>query len=138
MRGISNSLPPQCHGQLVCRLILPLDRENVVEKHSEEPSLLTLNAVGVFRQFYGDLYTSSDFHHRQGSGYNQFGNCQIQGIDFSSCEDCVQQCDLGSLADLDTSSTDVQVGTFQLHTVRSNRCLYYKYSYLCSCTTVGC
>ncbi|CAL8462690.1 g2223 [Coccomyxa elongata] len=61
-----------------------------------------------YRNFYGNLYTSSDFHHRQGSGYNQFGNCQIQGPDYSSCEDCVQQCDLGSLADLDTSSTDVQ------------------------------
>ena len=112
MHAISNSLPPNYHLLLVCRLTLPLDSNRVVRNHSEKPSGLTLIAVGVFRQFYGDLYTSSDFHHRQGSGYNQFGNCQIEGPDYSSCEDCVQQCDLGSLADLDTSSTDVQVGTF--------------------------
>lgn len=61
------------------------------------------------RQAYGDLYSATDFHHRQGDGFSQHGNCQIQPQDFFSCADCVQQCDLGGLADLDTSQASVQV-----------------------------
>ena len=61
------------------------------------------------RHFYGDLYSSADFHHREGEGFSVHGNCQIQDQDFHSCYDCVQQCDLGGLADLDTSKRSVQV-----------------------------
>lgn len=61
------------------------------------------------RQAYGDLYRATDFHHRRGDGFSQHGNCQIQPQDFFNCADCVQQCDLGGLADLDTSQASVQV-----------------------------
>ena len=61
------------------------------------------------RQAYGDLYHATDFHHRQGAGYAEHGNCQIQDQDFQGCYDCVQQCDLGGLADLETSQSSVQV-----------------------------
>ena len=63
----------------------------------------------VCRQAYGDLYNATDFHHRQGAGYAEHGNCQIRDQDFQGCYDCVQQCDLGGLADLDTSQSSVQV-----------------------------
>ena len=61
------------------------------------------------RQAYGDLYHATDFHHREGAGCAEHGNCQIQDQDFQGCYDCVQQCDLGGLADLDTSQSSVQV-----------------------------
>ena len=61
------------------------------------------------RQSYGDMYNAEDFHRRPGVGDEQHGNCQIQDQDFFSCYDCVQQCDLGGLADLDTSKASVQV-----------------------------
>ena len=61
------------------------------------------------RQDYGHLYSSADFHHRRGEGFSAHGNCQIQDQDFYSCYDCVQQCDLGGLADLATSKQSVQV-----------------------------
>ena len=61
------------------------------------------------RQSYGNLYSSADFHHREGEGFPEHGNCQIQDQDFHSCYDCVQQCDLGGLADLNTSTQSVQV-----------------------------
>lgn len=66
--------------------------------------------LGV-RQSYGDMYNAEDFHRRPGTGDEQHGNCQIQDQDFLSCYDCVQQCDLGGLADLDTSKTSVQVNS---------------------------
>ncbi|BDA42333.1 Alpha-amylase A [Coccomyxa sp. Obi] len=61
-----------------------------------------------YRQSYGDMYSAEDFHRRPGMGDEQHGNCQIQDQDFFRCYDCVQQCDLGGLADLDTSKTSVQ------------------------------
>ena len=75
------------------------------------------------RQAYGNLYNATDFHHRQGSGYAEHGNCQIRDQDFQGCYDCVQQCDLGGLADLDTSQSSVQVltVTFALVCKRSYR-----------------
>ena len=71
--------------------------------------LLQDRLTSCCRQFYGDLYSSADFHHREGEGFSAHGNCQIQNRDFHSCYDCVQQCDLGGLADLDTSKPSVQV-----------------------------
>ncbi len=55
------------------------------------------------------MFGAADFHRRAGAGVEQHGNCQIQDQDFFSCYDCVQQCDLGALADLDTSKASVQV-----------------------------
>ncbi len=75
---------------------------------------------GTRRQAYGDLYSESSFHHRRGDGFSQHGNCQIQPQDFFHCADCVQQCDLGGLADLDTSQASVQV--FGLFTVPPTHC----------------
>lgn len=72
-------------------------------------ALRDLGTCLVCRQAYGGLYGCGDFHHRQGEGFSQHGNCQIQGQDFFSCNDCVQQCDLGGLADLDSSQASVQV-----------------------------
>ncbi|EIE20972.1 hypothetical protein COCSUDRAFT_83531 [Coccomyxa subellipsoidea C-169] len=54
------------------------------------------------------MFGAADFHRRAGAGVEQHGNCQIQDQDFFSCYDCVQQCDLGALADLDTSKPSVQ------------------------------
>ena len=72
--------------------------------------ILRLMAAGTeCRQSYGDMYGAADFHRRAGAGDEQHGNCQIQDQDFKSCYDCVQQCDLGGLADLDTSKASVQV-----------------------------
>jgi len=53
----------------------------------------------------------ADFHRREGEGFLEHGNCQIRDQDFYSCYDCVQQCDLGGLADLDISKASVQVPT---------------------------
>lgn len=60
------------------------------------------------RREYGDLYRAEDFHARQGPEYDQHGNCQLQDSDLYSCYDCVHQCDLGGLADLNTSKPHVQ------------------------------
>lgn len=68
-------------------------------------------AFVLCRQKYGDLYSVADFHARAGPGYDQHGNCQLQEQDLYHCYDCVHQCDLGGLADLDTSKPYVQAGT---------------------------
>ena len=86
------------------------------------------------RQFYGDLYSSADFHHRKGDGFSVHGNCQIQDQDFHSCYDCVQQCDLGGLADLDTSEQSVQVLSSQCLSFAAVLCLIHALALDAHCT----
>jgi hypothetical protein len=84
------------------------------------------------RQSYGDMYRAADFHRRAGAWDEQHGNCQIQDQDFFSCYDCVQQCDLGGLADLDTSKASVQVYTASLFILNCSHILpwFHHHSFL--------
>ena len=63
-----------------------------------------------------------------GDGFSLHGNCQIQDRNFHSCYDCVQQCDLGGLADLDTSKQSVQVLSSHCLQVAAALCLLGSFS----------